>query len=121
MKAKEAQKELNRVIGDNIAQALEEVPEYKDVVNVNVLAGLAKDPANKDKTYIQLIEEAYGNAIGGKRTIETTTPRGGADPEKVDMEKTRRDPEYRKRVLQDPELRKQYNEADGGIENRINL
>lgn len=121
LKNKEAQKELDAVINKNIDEALKDAPEYKDIINRDVIARLIKDPANKDKTYLQVLDEAYGNAIGGKRTIETTTPRGGAEKQKVDMARAKKDPAYRKEVLKDPDLRKQYNEAEGGLENRLRL
>lgn len=85
-------------------------------MNPEVIKQMAFNPANKDKTYLQIVEEAYGNSIPGKKTIESTTPRGGVQDAKVDMEKARTDGEYRREVLRTPELRKQYNE---GIENRI--
>jgi len=72
---------------------------------------MALNPANKDKTFSALLEEAYGSALGGKRTIETTTPRGGADNTKVDAERAQKDPEYRKEVFANPDLKKQYNES----------
>ena len=99
-------------------KALDEAPEFKDVANVDVLKQMALLPQNAEKTVPQLLEEVYGNALGGKRTIESTTPRGGAKNEKVDIEKARRDNSYLKEVLADPVLRKQYNE---GLENRIML
>jgi hypothetical protein len=96
--------------------ALENAPEYKEVVNVEVIKALAFNPANANKTYKQLIEEAYGNAVTGRRTIETTTPRGGAKDTKVDMRRAQSDSAYRHEVLADPELRKQYNE---GLTDRV--
>ena len=108
----------NAVVESGLAKALEEAPEYNKVVNKDIIKQMALNPANKDKTFTQLLDEAYGNAIGSKRTVESTTPRGGAKDSKVDLERAQRDTEYRKSVLADPDLRKQYNV---GIENRINL
>jgi len=56
-----------------------------------VIKALAFNPANKNKTYSQLLDEAYGNALTGRRTIETTTPRGGAKDTKVDMQRAQSD------------------------------
>jgi hypothetical protein len=100
----------------HLKTALENAPEYKEVVNVEVIKALAFNPANANKTYKQLIEEAYGNAVTGRRTIETTTPRGGAKDTKVDMRRAQSDSAYRHEVLADPELRKQYNE---GLTDRV--
>lgn len=92
-------------------KTLEDFPEYKDVVNVDVIKKLAFDPANSTKTYKQLLDETYGKSLVGRRTIETTTPRGGAKDTKVDIERAKTDAAYRHEVLADPELRKQYNES----------
>lgn len=113
---RDRRKQLEAVFSENLSKTLENAPEYKDVVNVEVIKQMAFNPANKNKTYKQLLEEAYGNAIVGRRTIETSTPRGGAKDSKVDVQLAQKDAEYRRKVLSDPDLRKQYND---GIENRI--
>lgn len=100
----------NAAFDKHFATALENVPEYTEVVNKEVIRQMAFNPANANKTYRQLLEEAYGNAISGRRTIETTTPRGGAKDSKVDIDRARTDGVYRREVLADPELRRQYNE-----------
>lgn len=92
-------------------KTLEDFPEYKDIVNVDVIKKLAFDPVNAQKTYKQLLDETYGKSLVGRRTIETTTPRGGAKDTKVDMERAKTDTAYRHEVLADPELKKQYNES----------
>ncbi len=112
------QAELNAAFDKHFKQAIENSPEYADVANIEVVRQLAFNPANANKTYKQLLEEAYGNAITGRRTIETTTPRGGAKDSKVDIERTQTDAEYRRAVLADPDLKKQYNE---GLLKRIPL
>ena len=101
---------------EHLNRAIENAPEYKDIVNVDVIKALAFNPANANKTYKQLLDEAYGNAVTGRRTIETTTPRGGAKDTKLDMSRAKTDTEYRREVLADPELRKQYNE---GLTDRV--
>ena len=69
---------MEAAFATGLEKALQNAPEYRDVVNVSVIKALAFNPANANKTYRQLLEEAYGNAITGQRTVETTTPRGGA-------------------------------------------
>lgn len=118
IEAKEKSIKLNATLESNITAALENAPEFKDVVNMDVIKQMALNPANKSKTYSQLLEEAYGNALGDRRVVETTTPRGGANNEKVDITRAQSDPAYLKEVLADPELKKQYNKD---IEHRINL
>jgi len=99
--------------------ALENAPEFKDVANLDVIKQLAYNPQNSKKTVPHLLDEAYGNAIGGKRTIESTTPRGGAAPEKVDFKKAKKDNKYLTEVvLTNPEMKKEYNK---GLHERIRL
>jgi len=58
----------------------------------------------------QILEEAYGNAITGKRTIETTKPGGGKEPTEVDYHRAQTDSEYFKQIMDSPNLKKKYNE-----------
>jgi len=105
-------------LSEGLEKALNEAPEYRDIANLDLIKQMALNPANKDKTFAALLDEAYGNAVSGKRTTESTTPRGGAKNDKVDINKAQRDNSYLKEVLADPALRKQYNE---GLETRIIL
>lgn len=118
IKQRERRVRAEQVFEQHFTKALENNSDYKDVVNKEVIKQMAFNPANKDKTYSQLIQEAYGNAIPGRKTVESTTPRGGAKDVKVDVDLARKDPEYRREVLSDPDMRKQYN---SGIEKRIGL
>lgn len=60
-----------RKFDDVLATALDEMPEYKDIVSKEALKALAFNPANAKKTMAQILEETYGNAVKGKRTLET--------------------------------------------------
>ncbi len=91
------------------ALALERGPEFNSIANENVIKTLAKLPENSRKTISQLLEETYSNALTGKRTIETTTPGGGKDPEPLDMSRAEKDIEYFKQVMADPKKKAQYN------------
>lgn len=115
---KEKLAERDVILTDRLNKALENAPEFKDKVNVEAIKQMAVLPQNKDKTMSALLEEVYGNTISGKRTTETTTPRGGVADTKVDIDRARKDTEYRRQVLADPDMRKQYNE---GLESRIPL
>lgn len=108
---KEKAEQRNAKLQAGLNKALADYPEFKDVVNPGVILQMAQNPANREKTFLNLLEEAYGNAIPGKRTTETTTPRGGAADTKVDIERTKKDPEYRREVFANPDLKKQYNEG----------
>jgi len=118
IEAKDKQKDVKAALDKHFAEAIEEMPEYKDIVAPDVIKSLALKAENQDKTFSQLIEETYSRAITGKRTVESTTPRGGQDPQTVDIKKAQTDPAYFKEVMADPDLKAQYND---GIENRINF
>lgn len=109
LQEQEKAKETDKLFKETYDKILEENPEYKGIVNQDVIKRLALDPANKHKTFGKIIDEAYGHLIPGKRTMETTTPRGGKDVE-VDIDKAKRDIEYFKEIMADPELKKRYNE-----------
>jgi len=113
---REARAKLEATFQEHLNKALDKSPEYKGIVNVEVIKSLAFNPANTNKTYSQLLEEAYGNALTGRRTVETTTPRGGAKDTQLDRRRAETDTEYRREVLADPTLRKQYNE---GLTDRV--
>lgn len=88
---------------------LEEMPEFKGVINENILKQLAYNPANKDKTFAQLVEETYGGYVGkDRKTIETTRPH--VDSSSVDYERAKTDMDYYKEVMSDPIAKKKYNE-----------
>ena len=116
IEAKEKAEKINTAFNDHYSKVIEEMPEYKNVVNKDVIKSLSLLPENSKKTFQQIIEETYGNSVTGKRTMETSTPRGGKDAS-LDMSKTN-DPEYFKQVMANPELKKKYNE---GLVSRIKL
>ena len=91
--------------------AMERAPEFKAIANPEVIKSLAILPQNAKKTLSQILEETYGNAITGKRTIETTSPGGGKEPEPLDIKRAEKDIEYFKEVMADPKKKAQYNEA----------
>lgn len=93
-------------------KTLDKMPEYSEVVNPEVIKALAMSPDNAKKTMTQLIEEAYGNSVGGaKHTAETNSrPTGGKEPGEVDIARARKDPEYFKQVMADPVSKAKYNE-----------
>lgn len=116
IREKEKQEGRERAFNTYFNKALENMPEYKDVVNAEVIRQMAFNPANAKKTYAQLIEEAYGNALGGKRTLEPVTPNAKVSDNKLDYSRARSDPSYFKEVMADPELKREYNSQ---IEKRI--
>lgn len=91
--------------------AMERAPEFKAIANPDVIKTLAIQPQNAKKTLSEILEETYGNAITGKRTIETTSPGGGKEPEPLDIKRAEKDIGYFTEVMADPKRKAQYNEA----------
>lgn len=111
-------KRIDEAFTKHFSKAIEDMPEYANVVNPNVIKQLSLNPANGKKTFQELIEETYGNALGGKRTIETSQPRGGKEPTEVDFDRAKRDTEYYKEVMSNPTLKAKYN---NNLASRLNL
>ena len=109
--AKEKADKFNDAFSKQYNTALERGPEFQAIANPDVIKTLATLPQNKNKTVSQLLEETYGNALTGKRTIETTQPGGGKDPEPLDIAKAEKDINYFNEVMADPKKKAQYNEA----------
>jgi len=107
---KEKKARIDEIFNKQYGLAIEQLPEYKDIVNSDVIKNLSLLPQNGNKTFVQLIEETYGNAVSGKRTIEKTTPGGGKESETLDFNKARKDSKYFEEVMNDPKLKKEYNE-----------
>jgi hypothetical protein len=106
---KEKREAFDKTFRTHLDSALERMPEFKAIVNADVIKALSLDPKNANKTFTQLIEEAYGSAIGGRRTIETTTPGGGKEPEGVDFKRAKTDTAYFKEIMSDPKRKAEYN------------
>lgn len=109
--AKDKADRIEGVFKTHYENAMAEMPEFKGVVNRDVIKTLSLDPSNANKTFRQLIEETYANALGGKRTLETTTPRGGAKIDKVDFKLAASDQKYLADVLANPDTKKEYNDG----------
>jgi hypothetical protein len=101
---------IEKVFGTHFNKAMDDMEEYKDIVNKDAIFKLSLNPANASKTIPQLIEETYGNAVSGKRSIETTSPHRGSAPGVLDMDRADRDPAYLAEALKDPALKKQYDD-----------
>lgn len=115
---RDAREARDKAFNEHFGKTLEAMPEFKEVVNPAVIKQMALNPENAEKTFKQLIEEAYGNTIQGKRSIENSTPRGGGKVEGLDIARAGKDSAYFKEVMANPELKRQYNE---GLTSRIKL
>ena len=115
--AKKAE-QANQTFESIYSQTLERMPEYANVIDKDSLRTLAFQKENSTLSLPQLIEKIYGRSISGKKTIETTTPRGGKDPQEIDFSLARSDKEYFTQIMADPSLKAKYN---SNIENRLDL
>lgn len=108
---------IEKVFAENYEKVMEESPEYKDVVNREVIKQLSLLPQNANKTFSQLIDETYGHVVSqGKRSIDRSSAGAGKQSDSK-LDKSRiNDPKYFKEVKDNPELLKQYRE---GIVNRV--
>ena len=109
LEEKERLAKIDSVFNTHFNQAISSMPEFKDIVNPSVIKSLSLLPQNGSKTFAQLIEETYGNAVTGKRTMTPTTPGGGKDPQPLDYKRAQRDKEYFNEVMQDPKRKAEYN------------
>ena len=107
---KEIQSKIDVAFTKGYEQAMANMPEFRQIVNPDVIKTLSLDPRNSNKTFAQIIEDTYGSALSGKRTIETTTPGGGKDTDPLNFERVRTDDAYFDVVMANPRLKKEYNE-----------
>jgi hypothetical protein len=107
---KENAEKRDKIFESHFTKTLEEMPEFKNLVNKDVIRTLAFDPKNANKTFAQILQDSYGHLVTGKKTLETTKARGGAQDTEVDFSKARTNTEYFKEVMADPELKRKYND-----------
>jgi hypothetical protein len=109
IKEKELAQQREMLFIENYNKTLEVMPEYKGLAQMEVIKSLALNPNNANKTFAQLLELAYGHLIKGKKTIETTTLRGGTNKGVIDFDRARKDKKYFMEIMADPELKVEYN------------
>lgn len=112
---KDKASKIDTLFTEHFGKAMADMPELEKVVNPKAIKSLSLMPENANKTFAQLIQETYGNAIGGKRTFETTTPRADRN-EKVDTARATKDGKYFEEVMSNPDSKKEYN---AGLIDRI--
>lgn len=115
---KERQEKINTLFEDHFKKAIEKMPEYKDVVNKDVIKTLSLNPANQNKTFTQIIEEAFGHLIKGKKTLESSSPSGKEESQDVDFDKAVKDAKYFSEIMANPLLKEKYNK---GLAERLKL
>lgn len=110
LEERDRQAKIDTAFETHYTQAINSMPEFANIVNTGVIKALSLLPQNANKTFAQLIEETYGNAISGKRTIPSTTLGGGKDPAPLDYTKASTDSAYFAEVMANPKLKAEYNE-----------
>lgn len=111
---------IDKIFNSHFDKTLEAMPEYRDVANRATVKSLTLLPENRDKTFAQILEAAYGHIVEktGKRTMEGAKPGGGKEPAPIDYDKAAADTDYFKSIMADPALRKEYN---ANIHKRLKL
>ena len=112
------QKDMDKIFEGIYGQALERMPEYANVIDKDTVRSLATLKENATLSLPQLIEKMYGKSISGRKTVETTTPRGGKESQEIDYNLAVKDPTYFKEIMADPNLKKKYND---NLEARLSL
>jgi AraC-like DNA-binding protein len=108
---KERSEAVDKIFTEHFDKLMEAMPEYKNIVNKDVIKTLSLDPKNANKTFAKILEESYGHLVVGKKTLEKTQARGGVSDAPIDAKRMIHDMEYYKEVMANPELKKKYNES----------
>lgn len=109
---KERAKKIDAAFNEHYDKLMAQMPEYDGVANKEVIKALSLNPANKNKTFIQIIEESYGHLIKGKPSLDSASSRAGKnDSLEVDVDRAKRDSGYFKEVMDNPILKKKYNDS----------
>ena len=106
---KERDELIDTAFQKHFTSAIEKMPEYSEIADADTIKALSLLPQNANKTFPQLIEDTYGKAISGKRTIDPIKPGGGKDPDPIDYERAKKDTKYFEEIMSDPERKKEYN------------
>lgn len=115
---KEKSVNVDKTFDEHFDKLMEAMPEFKTIANREVIKSLALDPKNANKTFAKILEESYGHLVTGKKTLEKTQARGGNSDAPIDFERAKKDMEYYKEIMANPELKKQYNDD---LPNRLRL
>jgi hypothetical protein len=100
---------INTLFNKEYKRTLEAMPEFKDIVNKDVVKSLTLDPANRKKTFKSIIEDAYGHLLTGKKTLEKTGYKEGEKITSIDYKRAKKDVEYFKAIMANPALKEKYN------------
>lgn len=110
IKEKDRAAEIDKRFNTHFVNAMEAMPEYKDVVDKDTIKALSLLPQNANKTFTQLIEASYGHLVTGKRTIDAGSTRAGKPDGEIDFKRAESDTAYFDQIMADPGMKKKYNE-----------
>jgi hypothetical protein len=112
IKEKERASQIDRLFSEHYEKAMSQLPELANVANKETIKALSLNPENRNKTFVQIIEESYGHLASGKRTLDPASSRAGKnDGSEVDMEKAGKGGAYFDEVMANPVTKKKYNDA----------
>lgn len=100
---------IDKIFRENFTKTINAMPDFKDVADPDVIKSLTLDPANRDKTFAQIIEKAYGHLVKSKGKTLDESKGGGKEPAGIDYGRAAKDPDYFKTIMADPAQRKEYN------------
>lgn len=107
---RERRTQQDQIISKMIDDAIESNPDYKDVVNKDVIRQLANNSDNHNKTISSLLHETYGSLVNKKiEGMENNTPGKTETIEKLDFERAITDSDYMKKVKADSSLKDEFN------------
>lgn len=107
--AQERERRIEDSFDKHYKLAIEKAPEFDVLANKEIIKSLSNLPRNANKTISAILEDTYGNALTGKRSIETVKSGGGKDPENLDTRKASTDTAYFLEVMANPKLKAEYN------------
>lgn len=118
LKEKDNAQRVEKIFTEHYDKTLEAMPEYKDIAQKDVIRALALDPKNKNKTFAQILESAYGHLITGKHSFDAAKPGGSKDNAEIDFKRAKTDTEYFNQIMANDAMKKRYND---GLAQRLNL
>lgn len=107
---KEQDDRINTAFTTHFDAAIAAAPEFKGIAKADVIKSLSLLPENANKTFAQIIEDTYGHAVPGKRSIEPTVPGGPKEPAPLDYARAATDNAYYHEIMSDPKLKAEYNQ-----------
>lgn len=110
LQAKERAERVEKTFNEHFDKLMEAMPEYKGIANKEVIKALSLNKDNANKTFAKILEDSYGHLVVGKKTLETTSARGGDSDSPIDFKRASKDSAYLSEILSNPETKKKYND-----------